>query len=247
MKLQKVIRRVTSLAFVSSSLWLGGCNSMHVDSGVAVRHLIIGKSVDGRPIRCDVYSGAHQHETILMLASIHGDEHVGTLLLEMLGDYLRAHPDLLANRRVLLVPEVNPDGVVHQQRRNAHGIDLNRNFPARNWSEKLDHGAKPLSEPESRAVRDLIVAYHPTRILSLHQPLNCMDYDGPAKVLAEAMAAVCDLPLRKVGALDGSLGSYAGEQMNIPIVTVEFTAEASDLDHAELWRRYGKMLLTATE
>jgi protein MpaA len=220
---------------------------MHVDSGVAVRHLMIGESVEGRPIRCEVYGGAHERETVLMLASIHGNEHVGTPLLEKLGDYLCAHPTSLANRRVLLVPEANPDGVVHQQRRNAHDIDLNRNFPAKNWSVRIDHGAKPLSEPESRAVHKLIMTYRPTRIVSLHQPLNCVDYDGPAKALAESMAAVCDLPVSKVGALDGSLGSYAGEQMNIPMVTVEFTADASDLDHAELWNRYGKMLLTAIE
>jgi protein MpaA len=184
---------------------------------------------------------------VLIVASIHGNEHVGTPLLEKLGDYLRSHPTALANRRVLLVPEVNPDGVALHQRRNAHGIDLNRNLPAQNWSERIDHGAKPLSEPESRALRDLIAAYHPTRIISLHQPLNCVDYDGPAEALAKAMAAVCDLPLSKVGALDGSLGSYAGEHLHIPIVTVEFTAEASDLNDTELWNRYGKMLLTAIE
>ena len=40
-----------------------------------------------------------------------------------------------------------------QQRRNPHGVDLNRNFPARNFTGREDHGRNALSEPESRALQ----------------------------------------------------------------------------------------------
>jgi protein MpaA len=153
---------------------------------------------------------------------------------------------------IWVVPSSNWDGYSHAGgawRYNSSGIDLNRNFPARNWNQQLDHGAKPLSEPESRALYDLINKYKPTRIVSLHQPLTCMDYDGPAgaKALAEAMSATCDLHVKKVGALDGSLGSYAGETLHIPIITVEFDNEVSTVPTDKLWQRYGNMLMTAID
>ena len=69
--------------------------------------------------------------------------------------------------------------------------------------------------------------------------------DGPGQQLANHMAQYCDLPVKKLGAKPGSLGSYAGETLGIPIITVEMLAEDSDLDYESLWRKYGKMLLAA--
>ncbi|MDB6059868.1 MAG: murein peptide amidase [Verrucomicrobiales bacterium] len=231
---------------VVASAYLSGCQSPTFDGPLPPKQVVIGKSVEGRPIACEIFgkSGNGSH-TILILASIHGNEHVGTPLVQRLSEYLREHPETVAERRILLVAEANPDGAFYHQRHNARGIDLNRNFPAKNWNAQTDHGAKPLSEPESRALHGLIAKYKPSRIVSLHQPLECMDFDGPGQALADAMSATCDLKVNKVGALDGSLGSYAGEKLGIPIVTVEFDATVSALPTAELWNRYGNTLITA--
>lgn len=171
---------MASLGLVVASAYLSGCESPANDITPSSKYIVIGKSVEGRPIGCDIFGKSKKtSETVLILASIHGNEHVGTPLLQRLGEFLRDHPATLTDRRVLLVPEANPDGAFHQQRRNIRGIDLNRNFPAKNWNQQTDHGAKPLSEPESRALYALIAKYKPTRIISLHQPLTCIDYDGP--------------------------------------------------------------------
>jgi len=106
-------------------------------------------------------------------------------------------------------------------RENVHGIDLNRNFRASNRLNNETNGLKPLSEPESRAIEAVIRQYHPDRIVSIHQPLNCIDYDGPAQALAARMAQYCDLRVKKLGARPGSLGSYTGEELRIPTITVE--------------------------
>ena len=37
---------------------------------------------------------------------------------------------LLAGKQVVLVPATNPDGLAANQRVNAHGVDVNRNFDA---------------------------------------------------------------------------------------------------------------------
>lgn len=152
---------------------------------------------------------------------------------------------MIAGHRILLVPVTNPDGFENRVRHNHRGVDLNRNFPASNWNSSGRHGDSALSEPESVALHDLIETSRPNRIVSLHEPYGCIDYDGPAEGLARAMAAQCDLPVRKLGGRPGSLGSYAGETLKIPIVTVEFPEYVGRWDGAAMWDRYGKMLLAA--
>jgi len=203
----------------------------------------LGRSVQGRPIACQVFG--HGPDTVLIMAGIHGSEPAGGPLVRELAGYLVRHPELLEGRRIILLPEANPDGLAAGRRFNVRGVDLNRNFPASNFAAVSRHGPRPLSEPESRLLDDLLEQYRPARIVTIHQPLNCIDWDGPAQRLAAAMAADCDLPLRKLGAQPGSLGSYAGDMLGIPIVTVELPGPASRLSPAELWVRYGRMLLAA--
>jgi len=124
---------------------------------------------------------------------------------------------------------------------------LNRNFPTANRIDCAKFGFGPLTEPESLAIKKLIGQYRPARIVSVHQPLGCVDYDGPAKEIAEAVSAASDLPIRKLGAMPGSLGSYAGETLNIPTITLELPADAERLDQRELWQLYKQALLTAIE
>jgi protein MpaA len=59
------------------------------------------------------------------------------------------------------------------------------------------------------------------------------------------MAQYCDLPVRKLGAKPGSLGSYAGETLGIPIITFELPRGASELSLELLWSKYGNTLLAA--
>ncbi len=182
---------------------------------------------------------------VLIMATIHGNEPAGTPLVRRLADHLTRYPELIDDRRVVLLPVANPDGMARGTRYNANGVDLNRNFPASNWSRGKSHGSAPLSEPESRAIYELIARYQPHRIVTIHQPLNRIDYDGPARALAHAMAGRCDLPVKKLNARPGSLGSYAGVERGVPVVTVELPRSASALDASALWDRYGDMLLAA--
>ncbi len=184
-------------------------------------------------------------EVVLFLAAIHGNERAGTPLLRRLARHLRAHPDLLDGRTVLLVPEANPDGAARRRRYNARGVDLNRNFPSANRVSRPRYGGAPLTEPEALALAGLIDRRRPDRIVSLHEPLACVDYDGPGKALAGRLAEACGLPLRRLGGQPGSLGSYVGETLGIPIVTLELPPVARTLDADRLWKRYGAALLEA--
>ncbi len=206
---------------------------------------VLGNSVEGRPIESITFGEGS--DVVLIMATIHGNEDAGTPLLNALADHLAERPGVLAGRKIILIPCVNPDGMAKQMRTNVRNVDLNRNFPASNFGE-TGGGDSPLSEPESAAIHRVLSESRPTRIVSLHQPLNfgsaCIDFDGPGEKLAAAMESRGDLPITKLGSRPGSLGSYAGVTLGIPIITLELPKEAGDWDRHELWKRYGAMLMT---
>lgn len=207
------------------------------------KHRLVGRSVQRRPIMIQVVGEGR--DTILVMASIHGNEAAGTPLVERLSDHLRRNLHLLEGRRVVLLPVANPDGVAANTRENIRRIDLNRNFEAANRVDDETNGFRALSEPESRALYTVIKEYEPGRIVSIHQPLNCIDYDGPGQALATRMARHCDLPVKKLGTRPGSLGAFTGETLGIATITLELPAAASRLREEALWQKYGKALLSA--
>lgn len=251
------VRAICWHALMGMGLLLAGCVQPR-DGTIAQlpgeriesQRMVVGRSVNGAPIEVEVFGGGER--TVLLIARMHGNEPAGTPLLHHLGGELRKNPELACGRRVLVMPLANPDGADKRQRGNAHGVDLNRNFPLDPSSptasadmSRASRRPAPLSEPESRAIRDLILQFVPERILTLHQAADCVDYDGPpeAERIAAAIAPLGGLPLRKMGARTGSLGSYAGHTLGISVITVELPAYASSLAPAALWDRYGKMLL----
>ncbi len=212
--------------------------------GGGAESFVVGTSIGGKPIRCEVYGDGP--DVLMIIATIHGNEAAGTPLVAAFGEWLAAHPSELIGRRVVIVPVANPDGMAANERFNARGVDLNRNFPAGNWQPqdvKL-HGDTPLSEPESRVLMQLVCRYFPNRIISIHQPVTCVDYDGPAKELADLMAAACPLPVKKLGGRPGSLGSFIGNTLGKPIITWELPEDAG-MDPKELWNVYGEAMIAA--
>jgi len=207
------------------------------------QYRIVGTSVQQRPIMCLVLGDGS--DITFILATIHGNEDAGTPLVRRLSWYLRQRPSMLTGRKVVLMAVANPDGMANRTRNNAKGIDLNRNFEAVNRVNTKETGLTALSEPEARVLRQVIMQYKPDRIVSIHQPLNCIDYDGPARMLANRMGQYCDLPVKKLGARPGSLGSYAGVTLGIPIITFEMLQADSQLNSETLWQKYGRALLAA--
>ena len=217
-----------------------------------------GTSLGGLPITVQRHGSGH--DTLLVLATIHGNEFAGTPLVEKFAAWLEAHPAELTGKTVVLMPVANPDGYRTQVRTNRQSVDLNRNFPAGNWqqagpgkrgSPRL-HGPTPLSEPESRALMRVVCTFFPDRVVSIHQPLECVDYDGPAAQLAAEMSAACGLPVKKLGSRPGSLGSFVGVTLERPIVTLELPrdacgAQSRGVDAAAdaLWDQYGGALIAA--
>jgi murein peptide amidase A len=205
---------------------------------------LVGRSLEGRPIYCQVFGEGE--DVLWILATIHGNEAAGTPLVAKFAEWLGKHPEELDGRQVIIVPVANPDGFAANIRHNKNDVDLNRNFPAGNFDAEVKiYGSTPLSEPESRALMRVLMQYFPDRVVSIHQPLNCMDWDGDAsEPLAQAMAARCKLPAKRVGSRPGSLGSFVGLTLGRPIITMELPEDAG-MDGEKLWQEYGESLIAA--
>ncbi len=151
-------------------------------------------------------------------------------------------------------------------RTNAHGVDLNRNFFTADWYEKAQHfwslrgkralahfpGYFPNSEVETIFQIQLIDNYKPDKIISIHAPLGFLDYDGPGSGILRPLTATESKAKRLVKTIaensrnykvvdysffPGSLGNYAGNERNIPTVTLELeTTNPRKVD--EYWRRF---------
>ena len=215
------------LALASLSLAGTSCNSLGT-SPHGPRHTeVFGHSREGKAIRATILGEGR--ETYLMLGVIHGNEPLGAPLLERFIQRVVKDPGLAHGIRLVVVPVVNPDGLAKNSRTNARGIDLNRNFPASSWRAARRHGTHPGSEPETRAVLKIMRQFNPSRILAVHSPLSCVNFDGPAEELARSIASVTPYTLRaSIGyPTPGSLGSYAGIDMRTPVVTLELKRGAS--------------------
>ena len=231
-----------------------GCSqqSFHVDKPIdcdmKFDRYVVGRSVQGREIELFTF-GSDNSETILFIASIHGSERAGTPLMEEFITYLQNNGkcSICSDKRIVIAPNINPDGFFEKTRHNINGIDLNRNFPAENRENNEVFGFFAYSEPESRTIANIIDVYQPKLILVFHEPLDCIDYDGPAEKYAHFLAEHCDLEVKKLGARPGSLGAYAGETLGIPILTVEFAKDVENLSGKQMWDRYSRLVLAACE
>ena len=106
----------------------------------------IGRSVEGRVIH-DLSFGRGPF-TVLLWSQMHGDEPSATSALFDLFEYVRRHRTepgvarMLGALTIHAVPMLNPDGAERFQRRNAQGLDVNRD-------------ALLLQAPEGRALKAL--------------------------------------------------------------------------------------------
>jgi protein MpaA len=206
----------------------------------------MGISVQNRPIKIIIIGTGP--DVIFLMASIHGNEAAGTPLLYRLIKYLEKYPDLYTDKKIILMPVANPDGLYAGSRYNANGVDLNRNFATPDFPESGGkYGYAPLCEPETYAIYRVIHRFKPDRIISIHQPLSCIDYDGPAEQLARRMSLLSDLPVKKIGVYPGSLGNYAGRTLGIPIITLELPAYATHMEPSVLWENYGFALVSVID
>jgi carboxypeptidase T len=238
------------------------------------REVEAGRSVEGRPIwRFELGAGAPQADgprppTFLLTGLIHGLEVIGSLaLFEAVKGVVAAGGEVLERARLVIMPIVNPDALAANmgrlargrfawQRKNANGVDLNRNFPAvaarpsrhplagSRWRRSPWYrGPAPLSEPETRAVHDVAVEVRPDVALGFHSFGNLLLYPwahtravnprqpgylGLASAFSRRLGRI---PYRTRQAIDfyPTLGDL-DDWLDARLGTLAFTVEVSGLD-----------------
>jgi protein MpaA len=200
---------------------------------------IVGRTSQGRPLHARRF-GDGAAPPLLVVGGVHGDEPSSVAAVLELCDHLDRRG--AGGRPVWVVPALNPDGLAAGTKDAATGVDLNRNFPARNFT--IQHqpgycpGPRPLSEPETAALAALLAAEPVAGVVAVHAPFACVNYDGPGAAWAAEVAAACGWPVRAdIGyPTPGSLGSWLGRDRDWPVLTLElppgpyapFRAQAQD-------------------
>jgi uncharacterized repeat protein (TIGR01451 family) len=171
-----------------------------------VRLVQIGTSVLGRGLYCmeiTNHPGVNEYKPeFKYTANHHGDETTGIemtmRLAELLANSYGTDPlitDMVDKMEIWLCPIYNPDGYVAGSRYNAHGVDLNRDFPDR-FTDPIDDPSG--REPETQAFMNFGYA---------HRFVMGANYHGGAQVLNypwDAVAAPGD-PIVPAYAPDDSL------------------------------------------
>ena len=202
-----------------------------------LQRLVLGHSVEGREIQA-VERGARGGRVVLVIGCIHGDEAAGAAV----ADDLTTVP-VPAGIDLWVVPTMNPDGEAHGTRTNAHEVDLNRNFPYR-WAplgqpgDSQYAGTAAASEPETKAVVDLIERIKPELTIWYHQDLNRIaPAKGRAGRIRQRYADLTGLPVLPVtgGTYTGTASPWAQTKVNGVAFIVELGPTLGDeqaLTHA---------------
>lgn len=170
-----------------------------------------GSSVEDRPLRAAYIPCSDpdlsKPPEVLLCANIHGLELIATCgALGFLAAMQDPTPRMEALRQqadIWVIPSMNPDGYartwrqqgigkLHELRTNAHGVDLNRNFPPPGpqpwyalslggWAtgsskhgNAFYRGTGPLSEPETAALDTLLQAHNFHASINLHSTMGTM-------------------------------------------------------------------------
>jgi protein MpaA len=175
--------------------------------------------------------GEPKQNSTLIIGVVHGDEPQGKWLIEKYLSNCKSK-----SQSALFIPCLNPDGLAKNTRTNANGVDINRNFPTKNWGEnKGDNatcddkttayygGKSPASEIETQFVIKVVEKFKPKLILTLHAPYKVVNYDGDAKIYAQKVSEIIKYPIEEsIGyPTPGSFGTWAGIERDIPIITLE--------------------------
>lgn len=165
---------------------------------------------------------------ILTISLIHGDEHAsGTVGARWMNRLSGIEP----RNSWRVIPVVNPDGWDKKTRVNSRGVDINRNFPSKDWDElalnwwktkknsdpRRYPGPKASSERETECLIKQIQDFQPDFIIAIHTPLGLLDFDGPNVETPKK------LPFKwhRLGNFPGSLGRYMWKDHNVPVLTIE--------------------------
>lgn len=249
-----------------------GCEKirwMHVRDSFLGTPLIWGVFGDESKIKT---AKKEELNTTLVLCGVHGDEITPIKFCFDLIHYLKKMNHPWEKDLVAIAPIVTPDSFFRKRptRTNYRGVDVNRNFPTKDWKKdslrlwksryrkdpRRFPGKQPLSEHETIFQANLIKRYRPSKIIAVHAPLTILDYDGPTaeggiylgtnanNLLKKMSDSAKGYRIKNYPFFPGSLGNYAGNERGIPTYTLELPS-SDYTKHQRFWNRFRESLSLA--
>lgn len=161
---------------ISSTGLVSSVSPTYILKTTCKRTASIGTSVQGRGIYA--YYFGNGSKKIVFFAAIHGSEaNTKTLLTKWITELENKSDSIPADKTIIIIPTVNPDGITNRSRFNANGVDLNRNFETPTWTSgtylqndfyPTGGGSTPFSEVESVDIRDFIINTSPYLTITYH-------------------------------------------------------------------------------
>ena len=173
---------------------------------------------------------------------MHGNEASAAYTLNSWINELEAKYDQIpADKTVVVIPVLNPDGLAAGTRFNHRNVDLNRNFPDIDWQADVqvaggaiienNGGTSPLSEPEAAALANYIQSTSPRLILSYHAVASVIianeagDSTALANLYASQSAYWAPSPSQSGGMfayqITGTIEGWAYNVLGIPTLVIE--------------------------
>jgi hypothetical protein len=176
------------------------------------------------------------------MGGVHGDEPEGVRLAQDTLRWLTSTASTVCPW--ILIPCLNVDGFKQGTRVNGRGVDLNRNYPSRDWSPEFSKdryypGPIPGSEPEIQAVVDLIQSHQPRLLIHCHSWQPCIVGTGEiARLDTERLAKSSGYKaVDEIGyPTPGSLSRFGWHDHSIPVICIEEQEHLHDFD--SIWPRF---------
>jgi len=194
--------RASGVLVIAFAVLLSGVAPAGAADANGRREILLGWSVHDRPIVAVESGDFDASRRILVVGCIHGNEPAGIAVAHQLDEEPPPH-----ELDLWVIPNLNPDGAAAGTRGNAHGVDLNRNFPWR-WRRLAgvhDSGPQPLSEPESRLAYALITTLSPRVSIWFHQHLDLVDESGGAVTVERRFARLTRMRFSRLPREPGSV------------------------------------------
>ncbi len=185
---------------------------------------VIGHSVGGIPIHIRRYGTTG--DLTLIVCGLDGNDRIAVKWLDELSRQLNDTPELVKDRRVVLLRDPNPDGLTVKQAVNKHGVMLNRNFPSTNYRPGENYGPGPASEPETRAVLEVLYRFQPQRVVYFESAGKSeISANKAAQPLAELLGKGRQIPTvaQDQPPVSGSLEEFASLTFGAEVITLRLS------------------------
>ncbi len=212
---------------------------------------VIGHSVKGRAITAHYFGNGNK--TILFTGGIHGSEKSAYTTMQAWVDHLMSNGyKIPADKRVVVVPNTNPDGIAAGTRYSATNVNLGRNFPTANWKadietasgvQKNGGGTSAGSEPEAKALINLTRKLRPRLEVSYHAQGRLVGANkfGDSVSIGNVYASMVGYRTMFTDAeavmgypMTGEYEDWMGEEMGIPAILIELPSHSGNYLNSQL-------------